>query len=458
MKHLSWQAEADSFSLISPGAKPIILLTPPLTEEETMKANNLLLLTLSFFLIPLFLLVGCAEKGKNSPPSALKLSADRLYVVAGGTVFLHGEATDTDGDSLTISWKASSGSGSAGSFNPPSAIGADVSWIAPDRPGPVAITMTATDELATSSKTQNVTVCVRFPSPIRTSKSIANGGYAYIMLEPEPVRIEGVTLTIDPGVTLVIDGADGGFEALGSIVAAGTPSQKIRITGNEGLHGNSVKLLPWGGIVISGQSGMAVFKHAEISRATDGIQAEEEATLTLDSCDVFGVTSYGVSVLHSSSATIHSCKIWDNGTGIYVLNSAVDIRSCSIRYSAAKGVELSASDSTLQAVIENCEIANHKLDCIVVKGVASPAIHYNSIYSSGEIQDGSRHYAIRLFGDYSATGPIHAENNFWGIGNTSAEKIRDLIFDREDNELVKAYVSFDPWLDSLAVQPKSGRD
>lgn len=416
-----------------------------------MKANRLFLLVLSLFPVSVFSFVGCASEGKiaNAAPSELTLTADKLFVVTGGTIRLLGHATDTDGDSLTYSWKASGASGPAGSFGP-SATGAAVSWIAPSQEaGPVTITMTVTDEIEKRSKKQDVTVCVRFPSPVRASKTIANAGYVYMITDALPVRIvEGVTLTIDPGVTIVVDSEYGGFEAFGRIVAEGKPNQKIRITNN---------VMPWEKIDLSGASAEAIFKHAEISGALGGIQADEQATLTLDSCTIYGNVDCGISVLNSSVATIHSCKVWDNGTGIYVLNSMVDIRKSSIRYSAANGIELSASQSTAQVVIEDCEIANHSLDCIVLKEKAFPSIHHNSIYSSGEIQDGGRYYALRLLGGYSpdslaAADSVEAENNFWGIGNNSEAKIGSLIFDQNDSPTVAACVRFSPWLENRPIQ------
>jgi hypothetical protein len=445
VKHQAVGQRAHSFSLISRWAKPIISLTPPLTEEDTVKANKLFLLALSLFPVSVFSFVGCASEGKivNAAPSELTLTADKFFVVTGGTIRLQGHATDTDGDSLIYSWKASGASGPAGSFDP-SATGAAVSWIAPSQPGPVTITMTVSDEIEKASKKQDVTVCVRFPSPVRASKTIVNAGHVYIITDALPVRIvEGVTLTIDPGVTIVVDSQYGGFEAFGRIVAEGKPNQKIRITNNA---------VPWEKIDLSGPSAEAIFKHAEISGALGGIQADEQATLTLDSCTIYSNVDVGISVLNSSVATIHACKVWDNGTGIYVLNSTVDIRESSIRYTTANGIELSASQSTVQVVIEDCEIANHNLDCIVLKEKAFPSIHHNSIYSSGEIQDGGKYYAIRLLGGYSAADSVEAESNFWGIGNNSEAKIGSLIFDQNDSPAVGAYVRFSPWLENRPIQ------
>ena len=410
-----------------------------------MKANKLFLLALSLFPVSVFSFVGCASEGKiaNAAPSELTLTADKFFVVTGGTIRLQGHATDTDGDSLTYSWKASGVSGPAGSFDP-SATGAAVSWIAPSQAGPVTITMTVSDEIEKASKKQDVTVCVRFPSPVRASKTIANAGYVYIITDALPVRIvEGITLTIDPSVTIVVDSELGGFEAFGRIVAEGKPSQKIRITNNAAS---------WDKIDLSGASAEAIFKHAEISGALGGIQADEQATLTLDSCTIYSNVDCGISVLNSSVATIHSCKVWDNGTGIYVVNSTVDIRESSIRYTTANGIELSASQSTAQVVIEDCEIANHNLDCIVLKEKAFPSIHHNSIYSSGEIQDGGKYYAIRLEGGYSAADSVEAESNFWGIGNNTEAKIGSVIFDQNDSPAVGAYVRFSPWLENRPIQ------
>jgi hypothetical protein len=430
-------------------------MTPPVTAEETVKPNILSLLALLLLSIAAFWLVGCAEEGKivNSAPADLKLTVNRLYTVVGGTVTLSADATDSDGDSLTYSWKARSGSGgSAGSFIPSTAKGASISWVAPGTPGPVTITMIVTDGFVKCLKTQNITVCVRFPSPIRESKTISNDGYVYIVTDAQPVRIgENYTVTISPGVTIVVGDAAGGFEVYGGIVAAGTPSHKARISGNTSLKNNVVNVSAWDMIDVTGPSAHGVFTNAEICGATIGIQADDGGSITLDSCDIYSNIDYGVLVQNSSSATIHSCKIWDNGTCIYVLDSEVDMRGSSIRYSSATGVELSASQTEKQVTIEDCEIANHYFDCIVIKDIATPTIHNCSIYSSGDVQDGGSYYAIRLFG-YAGAGSIHAENNFWGVGNTTSEKIAKLIYDGNDTGAISATVSFYPWLDSHPMQ------
>jgi hypothetical protein len=413
-------------------------------------ANRFSLCLLSFLFFSAFLGFGCGKEGKlvNSAPSNLRLSADKIYVEAGGTVRLVASATDDDGDSLIFSWKAMSGSGQAGSFNPPSASGLAVTWTAPNQPGSVTVTMSVTDEIEKRSKSQKIEVCVPFPSPIPESTTIQDVGHTYIITGDEPLRIgESVTLTISPGVSIVVASANGGFEVYGRITAAGTSRSNVQMSGSASVQANTVKTIPWNRIDIAGRAGRGVFRHALISDASGGIIAEAQASITIDSCDVFGNADYGVSVLDGSSATIHASEIWDNGVGVYVINSQVDIRETSIRYSS-NGLELSSSQRGYAMIFENCEIANHMLDCIVLKGMAWPMIHHCSIFSSGEIQDGGRHYAMRLFGDYSGADSVRAENNFWGIGDTTEAKIASLIYDKEDNPNIGAYVSFSPWLES----------
>ena len=410
-------------------------------EEDCMKRNTLYSLIVSALLGLVASLIGCASETEvsNSPPTDLTLVVEKLFVVTSGRIRLIGDATDADGDSLTYSWKATNASGSVGNFDP-SATGVSVYWIAPNQPGPVTITMTVSDEIDKSSKTQDVTVCVRFPTPVRESKTIANEGYKYMVTDLMPVRIiEGITLTISPGVTIIIDSEQGGFEAFGNIVAQGSQSQKIRIAGNA---------VAWDRILMSGESATATLAYTELSGALTGIEADQGATLTLTNCDIYSNTDYGVSISNSSNATIRSCRIWDNGSGVYILNSTVDIRESSIRYGGVNGIELSASEGTPQVVLEDCEIANHYLDCIVLKEKAFPSIHQCSLHSSGEVMDGGEYYAVRLEGGYSGTSPIQAENNFWGLGNTTTEKIEKLIYDAADSPTVAALVSFDPWLDS----------
>lgn len=412
---------------------------------------------LSICCAAIFLLIGCEGGGnfKNTPPSELSISVSKCYVQTNGTITLIGSAVDDDEDSLTISWKAS-----AGSFTPVSAIGAIVYWKAPAEPGTSTITMTVTDQIEKKSKTQNITVCVPFPGAITTSTTIENIGYTYMLTNEDPLRIPaGVTLAIEPGITIIVGSTTGGFEVYGRLVAIGTPANKIRFAGNSCADGSGL----WAGIYLDERSGTASLRHVEVAEGKDGISANNGARMSLDSCEIYNQADIGVSVLAKSSADIHSCKIWDNGTGIYLRNSPATIHASSIRYSDGNGIEIDVSrdSSAIQADIDGCTIANNGGNGLLLAEKSAPAIHNCSIFSNGENPGGG--YALRLIA-YSMQDSLRAEHNFWGVGNNTALKIAALIFDRTDAPgSIMAYVSFAPWLEAspamaISVDKRGARE
>jgi len=414
-----------------------------------MQHNRFFFLLLSVLLAAQFSSMGCEGKGAfdNTAPSKLSLSVSKCFIETEGTVQLTGSAEDEDGDSLTFSWKAPKGT-----FSPVSAKGKTVSWTASDAPGVVSITMTVTDEVARVSKTQSITVCTPFPSPVTSSMTVEDMGSPYILLGADPLMIPaGVTLTIKPGVTIIVDGAFGGFEVYGHMVARGTPSNPIRLLGN----GCSSEAGLWGGVYLEQADCAAILENMDIAMSTDGIQVNNGAWLAIDSCEIYDATNNGISVFTAGSiAEIYGCNISDNGGGIYVLNAEAHIRRSSIRYSSTNGIELSFSLALTTVTIDSCSIANNGMSGIQLSERAAPEIHYCSIFSNGE-NAGGMNYGVRL-ASYVATNPIHAENNYWGLGNTTAEKIGALIYDATDNPVqIKAYVTFTPWLNQSPVMASS---
>ncbi|RJR30354.1 MAG: right-handed parallel beta-helix repeat-containing protein [Candidatus Latescibacterota bacterium] len=380
---------------------------------------------------------GCEDTVKylNEAPSELKITAEKCFVAGSAIVRLVGTATDADGDSLTFRWTASSGSFPAGAAND------TVYWKAPSAPGAATITMSVTDEIDTRSLQQTITVCELLPAQVIVSRTIANAGHIYITRGDAPMRVAGgVTLTIEPGVTIVMDRTLGGIESYGRIVAAGTPSQKIFLRGNT----CSSETAMWTGIYLIDATGEGIFRNCEITAGMDGVTARDGATLDIKDCQIYNHYDFGVNVLYGATATIRNCSIWDNGDGIYVDDASAEIRRCSIRYSDGDGLLFAASQDAVQASIESCVVANNYKNGFVIADRAAPAIHYCSIFANSEAGEGT--YAVRLSANASPE-PIRAENNYWGLGNDTEEEIAAIIYDAVDNPgAIFAYVSFIPWL------------
>jgi hypothetical protein len=282
-----------------------------------------------------------------------------------------------------------------------------------------------------------------------------NKGSVYIVKNTDLLLIaQTATLTIEPGVMIVFDGASCGFEALGRIVAEGTPGEEIRFRGNTCGSGSGL----WDGVYLDGQQSEAIFKNVLISAGSNGIQVMDGAKLTLDRCAVYDNRNVGISVLtEASQAHILSSEIWDNGKGIEIENAHVEIKSSSIQYNALNGLKLSYSFSATEVTtVDSTIIANNGENGIELSSWAAPVIRHCSIYSNGEGPDGG--YAISLAG-YRGSDTIHAENNFWGAGNTTEQKIGLVIYDGNDH-VGLPYVDFIPWLSAspgpLKADPAGG--
>lgn len=403
-----------------------------------MRNKPLYYMMLCGFSTLLAALFGCEDTVKyvNTAPSDLEIVAQKCYVAANGTIRLIGKAKDADGDSLTFRWSAASGS-----FTPSDAVNDTVFWKAPSTPGTVVITMSVTDEIDTRTLRRTITVCELLPAQVLVSRTIANAGHAYISRSDASMRIAGgVTLTIEPGVTIVMDLPLGGFEARGRIFAAGTPGQRITIKGNTCADGTAL----WSGIYALDAEGEGYFRYCDITASMDGVVARDGARLDMKDCQIYNHRFFGVSVLYGATATIRSCHIWDNGDGVYVDDAAVEMRRSSVRYSDGNGLYCAASQDAVQASIDSCVVANNYMNGFVIADRAAPSVHYCSIFSNGEAGQGT--YAMKLSAN-AAPVPIPAENNYWGLGNDTEEKIAALIYDAADNPGgILQYVSFIPWL------------
>lgn len=415
-----------------------------------MRYNKFYLLALAVPLVSALFSQGCENTTRfaNTAPGELALVASKCFIATGGTVHLVGDANDDDGDSLTFYWKASKGS-----FTPSSATGVAVDWKAPSEPGAAVITMTVTDELVRVSKAVSITVCTRLPSTVTSSFTIENTGYVYILMNTEPLMIPSIaTLTIEPGVTIVIDSEAGGIATFGRLEARGEKGSKIKMQGNTCSGGSGL----WAGVYLYEATAQGTLANAEITMSKYGIQVADGAKLTMDSCEIYNNEDTGIGVLNAGSrAEIHSCQIWDNGTGVYVRNGEADIRRSSIRYSAGNGIELSFSLDATPVAIDSCSIGNNGFSGIFLSERAAPEIHHCSIFSNGE-NPGEGNYGVRL-ASYAAYDSIQAQNNYWGVNMDTETEISTAIYDAGDNpSQLNAYVDFTPWLNEGPVVTTSG--
>ncbi len=398
-----------------------------------MKPITVPIISVALAAVALLLLSGCEGGGNviNSAPSQVTLSQERAFIWTQGRVRLAANAVDEDGDPLTFTWKAT-----RGTFDPPSATGEVVYWVAPSTPGSARITMSVTDDIATVSKTADIVACVPFPENI-TTMTVENVGAYYILKAAGTVTVPaGSVLTIEPGVVVVVDAPYGGFTVDGTMVARGTASRHVKFIGNT-MAGGVDK---WGGISAFGLEASLQFKNVEISNSKEGVVARTGATMQLDSCSIFDNGFIAVTATDLSTLTMRRCLVQQNGAGVYVNSSDAQLAHCRILSNEGNGLEMSAGAEANVMTVDSSLIANNLGNEIVLTEMALPAVHYSSIFDQQPVP-GS--YSVRL-DSYTGTATIHMENNYWGYGFDEA-KIRGVIYGGG------TLVSFTPWLTSAPV-------
>jgi hypothetical protein len=201
-----------------------------------------------------------------------------------------------------------------------------------------------------------------------------------------------------------------------------------------------------------GQKSEGIFRNVEISASSNGIQVKDGARLTLDRCNVYNNTNIGIGIDHETSvAHILSSELWENGKGVEISNASVDIKSSTIRYSAANGLKIACSLPETNVTIDSTAIEFNGTNGIELTSRAAPVIRYCSINANGPESGGG--YAILLAG-YTGSDTIDAQHNFWGVGNTTDEKIEAVIFDGVDHP-GWAYVDFRNPLGETPVMQKA---
>jgi parallel beta-helix repeat protein len=414
-------------------------------KTEDKRLFNLILLAI---LCALFTSWGCEEEVgfANYPPSALTITRSRWAIWTGGTLQLSGLANDLDGDPITYRWTAT-----AGTFNPSNGGGQDVEWTAPETPGTVRITLIVSDEIEESSRSVDVDVGALVPSPLENSLALGDSGYVYILRKTSLLTIPSdVTLTLRPGVTILIDSEFGGFDVSGSLVVQGSSSENVTIGPNSSSYDTGL----WSGIVITGEEAVGDLNHLYVYSSEEGIRVSDGGQITLDSCTVSTHFNFGLAIINGSKGVVRGSTIWDNGNGVSIQNSVATIRWSSIRYNSDLGIYMSAVNDTYTISVEECVVANNGENGIYLTGRVAPTIHHNSIFLNGDLVGG---YAIELF-NYAREDSVRAEHNFWGLAYQDSSSIAGIIYDKHDSPgTIHAYVGFIPWLSDPPVMEQVSR-
>jgi hypothetical protein len=411
-----------------------------------LSRNFLYHLALVVFSTGLVLGAGCEDSYvfPNEAPSNLRITKPSCYVRVGEEVPLSASATDDDGDPIYYRWTASTGR-----FEPANAEGQAVTWIAPDTPAPATITLIVTDEIEESRAHTTIEVGGDFPVDAVTNipihDAVGDSGYVYL-LNLQPVEIpSGMTFTILEGVRMVARGVNSGFEVEGRLEIAGSEGSPVTMG-----PGNCVPAEgSWAGIAFRGTAAEGDISYLRAQFADIGILVRSGAVVVIRNSILSNNELYGLEVSIGGTATVTDCTLWENYTGILMVNGYLTMERSSVRYNRFAGVDLSAVNAGFKPPITHCNVSNNGERGISISSYIAPAIHYNAIYSNGSA---SAAYGLYLDA-YQGEDSLYADENFWGLGYDSEETIPALIYDAVDAPLSNnAYVGFIPWLSAMPAE------
>jgi len=217
-------------------------------------------------------------------------------------------------------------------------------------------------------------------------------GSPYIVYETIYV-LDNATLTIEAGVTVAFHNTHRGVwaEQTGSIVAIGTPGNRVIFTSNapEPAPGDWAHVTAYA-------SPNSTFMYCTFEYAEIGLW------------------------IHLAPATVSYCRISNCVTGIWCYNSSPTIEHCRIT-GCADGIRLS------------------EYPC-------QPAINNNYIY-------GNTYRNLRAYPSQPPETFIDAEHNWWGY--TDAIDIAATIYDSTDDPNIYVTIDFDPWLGEMPTESMS---
>jgi hypothetical protein len=380
----------------------------------------------------------------NEAPNNLAITKPSCFVSGGEEVPLIASAVDDDGDPIYYRWTAT-----AGSFDPADGKGQIVSWIAPEIPGTVVITLIVSDEIEESRLQTTIEVGGDFPVNIVTNEplddAIADSGYVYL-LNLQPVEIPvGMTFTIMEGVRIVARGVNSGFEVSGTLLIQGTEENPVTMGADDCVPVEG----SWAGITYRGAEAGGSIAYLQGHSADIGVIVKSGADVTVSNSSLINNELYGIEVSDGGIVVVSDCTLWENSTGLYMRNGHLTLERSSLRYNRHSGLDMSAVNPFYAPSVTHCNISNNSWPGITLSGYVNPAIHYNAIYFNGVSPTA---YGIYL-GSYLGSDSLRAENNYWGVGYDSEEAIEALIYDAHDSPaIISAYLGFIPWLDQMPAE------
>ena len=404
-----------------------------------MRAKFVCAIVLTLFSTILAAVSGCDDSldFNNTPPSGLTITRDKCYLGPNDAVTLTGQATDNDGDEISYSWTAETGT-----LTPADGQGQVVIWQAPDGHGTYRVTLKVTDELDYTSKGIDLDVGRNLDDLHGDAVILDQTDYAYVVPNDGLLNISGLsTVTIEAGVTVVFNEGTGGFGVAGTLVINGTAQDRVLLMPNKCPDEDR----PWKGITFSGAQAVGNLNYVTITSSADGLDVEDEALVTADNIVVDRTTGDGISVNSGASLTISNSKIWDGKSGgIYVANGTLLIQNSSIRYNKIAGLSMIANTGPFDVTVLSCVIVDNDQYGFVLAMDANPVINNCSIFLNGP--DGMDGRTLMLSTGYTNMDTIDMTGNYWGV--TTSLEIESQI----NKNGADVTVDYSGWLEEAPVQ------
>ena len=336
------------------------------------------------------------------------ITKSKCYMGPGDNIDLAGSATDADGDEVTYRWRAEDGT-----FNPTDGTGPDVTWIAPSgagTEGTYRVTLVATDGIDESTRGIDIEVgrsLLSFP----VSVTLDQTDLPYIVQWNGPVRIdEGVTVTIEAGVTLVFNGTTGGLYVRGgTLVVNGTAQDRVLMTSNVCPDEDRT----WSGVTLNGAGSSGDISGLSMIYTASGMIVEEGATMTAADLLVDGSEGDGLTVRDGGSADVTGGHFWENEDGgIFVDNGTLSIQDSEIRYNAFYGFKIYGTAGQHSVSVTGCTISSNYVYGFLLGLQARPVVNGCEIFLN---PPSGNPVAVELSPGYSNTADIDMTGNYWGV-------------------------------------------
>ena len=402
-----------------------------------MRPKPIVYTLLAFFSTITAVISGCDDSLSfaNEPPGGLEITRNRCYLGPRDVVSLTGQATDADGDEISYSWTAESGT-----LSPADGKGQFVTWQAPAVHGTYVVRLKVTDGIDDVSKSVDIDVG-RNIDMYPGFNVITETDYAYIVPGALPFGIPThMTLRIEAGVKVVFSEGTGGFTVEGGLVINGTEENRVLLASSACPGESRV----WKGIVFRGDEATGDLNYTTISSTADGLTVENAAVVTADNIIVDQASGEGIAVITGGSLTLSNSRVWDNGAGIYVANGKLLLQNSSIKDNGNFGISMIWTGGPFDVTITSCVIATNVMDGIVLGEMANPSVNNCSMFWNGSGRP--EHRALCLSPGYSNQNTIDMTGNYWGV--TTEIEIEQLIIMNG----AEVTVDYSGWLEEPPVQ------